>query len=139
MKKVLFRLLLALSFFGFSLHAQTIHKVVIQVSTNDPQTQELALNNAVNLQKLYGMDNVVVEIVAYGPGLGIFTKENKQSSRVTSLAMSDVTMTACKNTMEKIERKTGKLPVLSDGVTTVQAGVARIIELQEEGYVYIRP
>ena len=43
-------------------------KVVIQVSTADPLTQKIALNNAVNVQKALGMDNVDVEIVAYGPG-----------------------------------------------------------------------
>jgi len=43
------------------------HKVVTQVSTKDPLTQKIVLNNAVNLQKHYGMDNIDIEIVAYGP------------------------------------------------------------------------
>lgn len=51
---------------------------MIQVSTDDPRTQIIALNNAVNIQKLYGMDNVTVEIVAYGPGLGLLTKKNSR-------------------------------------------------------------
>ncbi len=85
------------------------------------------------------MDNVVVEIVAYGPGLGLLTKKNPQADRVASLAMQDITFSACMNTMKKIEKKTGKKPALTDGVEQVQAGVARIMELQEEGYAYIRP
>jgi intracellular sulfur oxidation DsrE/DsrF family protein len=115
------------------------HRMVIQVSTDDPRTQKIALNNAVNLQKLYGMDNVTIEIVAYGPGLGLLTKKSKQAKRVESLAMQDITFSACSNTMKKVTKKTGKKPVLLEGVGTVNAGVARIMELQEQGYSYLRP
>ena len=116
-----------------------LHKLVIQVSTDDPRTQKIALNNAVNLQKLYGMDNVVIEIVAYGPGLGLMTSNSKQASRVESLAMQDITFSACQNTMNKMAKKTGKKPVLLEGVRVVPAGVARLMEAQEQGYAYIRP
>ncbi len=115
------------------------HKVVIQVSSNDPQTQTLALNNVVNLQKHYGIDNVTVELVAYGPGLSILTKKSKESARVASLAMQDIRFSACHNTMEAIKKKTGKMPVLTKGVQVVPGGVVRISELQEQGYSYIRP
>jgi len=115
------------------------HKLVIQVSTDDVSTQKMALNNAVNLQKLYGLDNVIIEIVAYGPGLDLLTTESAVASRVESLALQDITFSACQNTMNTQKKKTGLLPVLLDGVTTVNAGVARIMELQEQGYAYIRP
>lgn len=115
------------------------NKLVIQVSTDDPRTQKIALNNAVNLQKLYGMDNVVVEIVAYGPGLGLLTTKSGQAERVTSLAMQDIHFSACGNTMQKVAAKSGKMPQLLEGVDQVTAGVARIMELQQQGYAYIRP
>ena len=114
-------------------------KVVIQVSTDDPRTQNIALNNAVNLQKEYGIDNVAVEVVAYGPGLGILTTKNKQTERVKSLAAQNIRFSACGNTMKKITKKTGKKPELTDGVVVVNAGVGRIMELQHDGYAYIRP
>ena len=115
------------------------HKLVIQVSTDDPRTQKIALNNAVNLQKHYGIDNIDIEIVAYGPGLGLLTDKSSQAARVSSLALQDITFSACGNTMEKVSEKTGKMPVLLEGVGQVPAGVARIMELQEQGYAYIRP
>jgi len=43
------------------------------------------------------------------------------------------------NTMKKIEKKTGKLPGLLEGVQTVNSGVDRIMKLQEQDYSYIRP
>ncbi len=115
------------------------HKLVIQVSTDDPRTQKIAMNNAVNLQKLYGVDDVDIEIVAYGPGLGMLTKKSKYADRVKSLAIQDIKFSACMNTMNKVKNKTGHLPKLTDGVGSVQAGVARIMELQEQGYSYVRP
>ena len=125
--------------FSTAIAGEKAHKMVIQVSTNDELTQKIALNNAVNLQKLYGMDNVTIEIVAYGPGLGLLTKKSKEADRVKSLAMQNITFSACGNTMAKVEKKTGKKPQLVEGVGTVKAGVARIMALQEEGYAYLRP
>ena len=115
------------------------YKVVIQVSTDDARTQKIALNNAVNLQKEYGMDNVAVEVVAYGPGLGLLTKKNKQATRVKSLATQNIRFSACGNTMKKVEKKKGKKPQLTEGVQVVKAGVGRIMELQMDGYAYVRP
>ena len=115
------------------------HKLVIQVSSNDPVTQKIALNNAVNLQKMYGMDNVSIEIVAYGPGLGLLTQKSQEAERVKSLAMQNITFSACGNTMKKVEKKSGKKPQLVEGVGVVDAGVARILALQEDGYAYLRP
>ena len=115
------------------------HKMVIQVSTDDARTQKIALNNAVNLQKALGMDNVQIEIVAYGPGLSLLTNKNKQADRVKSLSQQDIKFSACGNTMKKVEKKTGKKPQLTEGVGIVKAGVVRILELQEKGYAYLRP
>ena len=115
------------------------HKLVIQVSTDDERTQQMAMNNAINVQKELGMDNVIIEIVAYGPGLSMLTANNPASERVPNLAMQDIVFTACGNTMDTIERATGEKVVLVEGVNIVQAGVVRIMELQEQGYAYVHP
>lgn len=78
---------------------------VIKISTNDARIQKIVLNNAANLQKYYGADKVDVEIVAYGPGLGILTTGNKNSSRVEKMAMNDITFSACQNTMNGFKKK----------------------------------
>ncbi|NNE63346.1 MAG: hypothetical protein HKN34_04630 [Gammaproteobacteria bacterium] len=133
-------MLLLMTFSAVSLaESDGKHKLVIQVSTDEPRTQKIALNNAVNLQKYYGIDNIDIEIVAYGPGLGMLTTNSSQAARVSSLAMQEITFSACGNTMKKISEKTGKMPVLLEGVGEVPAGVVRIIELHEQGYAYIRP
>jgi len=120
-------------------HSMAEHKIVFQISSSDPVTQNLVLNNAVNIRKHYGRDNVDVVVVAYGPGLSVLTAKNKQADRVKSLAKEGITFDACHNTMMAIKKKTGKLPNLTEGVKIVPAGVAQIIDLQNKGYNYIRP
>ena len=115
------------------------HKMVIQVSTDDVRTQNIAMNNAVNLQKALGVDNVAVEIVAYGPGLTMLTPKSKASGRVPSLALQNIVFSACGNTKTKMEKKSGKQVQLVEGARVVPAGVLRIMELQEAGWSYVRP
>ena len=115
------------------------HRLIIQINTDDPKTQSQALSNIVNLQKHYGIDNIEIEVVAYGPGLHMVTAKSPLQQRISSLMQSDVVFTACGNTMDTIHETTGKRPVVIEGVGNVQTGVARIIELQEEGWSYVRP
>jgi len=147
MKKLFSRYLLVallpvMAAFSLPSHADSMapkHKVVIQVSSASKKTQTIAMNNAVNLQKALGMDNVKIEIVAYGPGLKMMTANSKDAKRVSSLVQQGIRFSACHNTMLKIEKKTGHLPKLANGVKVVPGGVIRIMELQEQGYSYIRP
>ena len=115
------------------------HKLVIQVSTDDPRTQKIALNNAANMIKFYGINDINIEIVAYGPGLGLLTGKSKHATRVQSMAIQNIDFSACGNTMSKVAKKSGTRPTLLKCVIEVKAGVARIMELQEQGYAYVRP
>lgn len=118
---------------------QPQHKIAVQISSGNPDVQNMALNNTVNLITDLGMDNVQIEVVAYGPGLSIMTDKSVAAERVRSLEKQGVKFSACHNTMEAVERKTGKMPVLLDGVGIVPSGASRIVELQEKGYTYLRP
>lgn len=139
------RMLIALPLMLLSLgagaadNADAPHKVVIQISTEDLQSQTIAVNNAVNIQKHYGMDQVAIEVVAYGPGLTALFKASPLSERISSLTHQSVTFNACGNTIAKVEKESGKKVELASGVGVVPAGVVRIMELQEQGYSYLRP
>lgn len=135
-------ILLLIFFLGLTTNSyadDTTHKLVMQVSTDDIRVQKAALVNIVNLQKYYGMDNIEIELVAYGAGLRMLTPQSTLAARISSLTLQEVTFTACMNTMLTIKEKTGVMPQLIEGVGTVQAGVAQIIELQEQGYSYVKP
>ena len=115
------------------------HKIVIQSSSSDPELQGLALVIAGNLQKHYGMDKVHIEVVAYGPGLGILTADGPNAEKVKSLIEHDIKFSACEGTLKFMESQNGKRPKLVKGVGTVTDGVVRVVELQEKGYAYVYP
>jgi len=114
--------------------------VVLQVADGDAESQGRALSVANNLIKHYGgPDFIDIEIVAYGPGLSLLYPDNPLLDRVSSLVSNDVRFAGCLNTVATIERNTGKKPELIAATIPVQTGVARIIELAQQGYVVIRP
>src|SRR5258708_33938547 len=88
-----------LSLLAFSALGQQKQRVVIQVSDNDPAKWSLALSNARNVQQDLGKNNVQIEIVAYGPGLGMLKAESKVADRLAQALDNDVGLLACENTM----------------------------------------
>ncbi|MES2190135.1 MAG: DsrE family protein [Pseudomonadota bacterium] len=112
------------------------NRIVIQVSDNDPAKWNLALNNAKNLQEDVGAANVDIEIVAYGPGIGMLKLESPTGSRIADAMKANVKVIACENTMrgQKLT-KDDMLPAIS----YVPAGVTEIMTKQTEGWAYLRP
>ena len=110
--------------------------IVIQVSDNDPAKWNLALNNAKNLQDDVGAANVDIEIVAYGPGIGMLKLESPTGSRIADAAKAGIKVTACENTMRG--QKLSKDDMLA-GISYVPAGVTEIMKKQHEGWAYLRP
>src|SRR5204862_6430905 len=73
--------------------------VVVQVSDADPARWNLVLNNVKNLQDDLGAGNVEIEVVAYGPGIGMLKLDAVSNSRVTDAIKAGVQVAACENTM----------------------------------------
>ena len=111
-------------------------KVVFQVSDNDPAKWNLALNNARNVQADLGKENVQIEIVAYGPGLGMLKSDSKIAGRLAEALDNGVGLLACENTMTNT--KTTKADMYA-GIAYVTAGVTHLMKRQREGWAYIRP
>jgi len=112
------------------------YKVLLQVSDNDPAKWNLALNNARNIQQDLGKDNVDVEIVAYGPGLGMLKAESKVAGRLAQALDNNVGLMACENTMRNTKVKRDDM---YGGISYVDAGVVHIMKRQREGWAYVRP
>ncbi len=120
------------------------HRLVLQVNTNEPAVMNLALNNAVNVEQHYkGIgEQVQIEIVTFGPGLNMLRDDTSPvKERIKSLAATSpsISFSACDNTranMSRIEQK--EIPLVSQA-TVVPSGVVRVMELQEQGWSYVRP
>jgi len=111
-------------------------QAVLQISDNDPQKWNLALNNARNVQMDLGDAAVELEIVGYGPGISMLKGDSPVATRVAAALKSGVKVVACENTMKAQQFVyADMLP----NIGCVPAGVVELINKQREGYAYIRP
>lgn len=122
------------------------HRIVIQVDQNDPDVMNLALNNAKNVIETYRTRNedVNVEVVAYGPGLHMLRDDTSPvKDRIKEISEvsfpSNITFSACNNTKQGMEKREGHPITIIPQAHLVPAGVVRIMELEEQGYSYVRP
>jgi intracellular sulfur oxidation DsrE/DsrF family protein len=120
------------------------HKVAIQVNQNDKAVMDLALNNVRNITEYYKSkgETVAIEVVTYGPGLHMLradTSPVKDRIAPMSLENPSVTFIACGNTQVNQSKAEGKPVMLVSEAKVVPSGVVRLIELQKQGWAYIRP
>ncbi len=120
------------------------HKVAVHVNSNDPHVMKMALNNVANMEAYYQSqgDTVEIEIVTYGPGIHMLVEGmSPVADRVAQMELQydNLRFSVCANSIEKIGKKVGKELTLLDEAQVVPSGAVRLVELQEQGYSYLRP
>ena len=139
--------LLSIAFAATSFAADTKpHRVAVQVDQNDPQVMNQALNNATNVIEYYRAKNedVDVDIVTYGPGLHMLRADTSpvkdRLKRLKELAFpGNVQYSACGNTKQNMEKAEGHAISVLPETIMIPSGVVRLMELQEQGWSYVRP
>jgi uncharacterized protein len=122
------------------------HRIAIQIDQNDPQVMNMVLNNTTNVIEHYRARNedVDVEVVAYGPGLHMLrTDTSPVQDRIKHLKElvfpGKIQFSACNNTKQNMEKAEGHAVSIVPEATVVPSGVVRLMELQEQGWSYVRP
>jgi uncharacterized protein len=115
------------------------HRITLQLSDSDPKKQSLVISIANNLLKAYDPDKVAIEVVTFGPGIDLLRTGNDNRKLVESLITQGVRFDVCLNTVDTIERTTGKRPDIIPTAIPVQVGVGQILLLAENGYTLVRP
>lgn len=122
------------------------HRVAIQVDQNDAAVMNLALNNATNMIEQYKSkgETVQIEIVTYGPGLHMLRADTSPvQDRIKQIVAasfpSSIKFMACNNTKEGMEKREGKAISIVSQAEIVPSGAVRLIELQEQGWSYLKP
>jgi intracellular sulfur oxidation DsrE/DsrF family protein len=136
---------MALASTGLAADGKT-HRIAIQVDQNDPRVMNLALNNATNVIEYYRGRNedVDVDIVTYGPGLHMLRADTSpvqdRIKRLKDMAFpGKIQFSACNNTKQGMEKTEGHAISILPDATIVPSGVVRLMELQEQGWSYVRP
>ena len=142
--------LLALMSMAFRLSAVAAdgkpHRIAIQIDQNDPQVMNMVLNNATNVIEYYRARNedVDIDVVAYGPGLHMLRSDTSpvqdRIKRLKDMVFpGKIQFSACNNTRQGMEKAEGHpIPIVADA-TVVPSGVVHLMELQEQGWSYVRP
>jgi uncharacterized protein len=145
-RNLLLAALLSLAFVTSGAAETRPHRLAIQVDQNDPQVMNMALNNATNVINYYREkhEDVDIEIVAYGPGLHMLRADTSPvQDRIRRLKdevfPGTIQFSACNNTKQGMEKAEGHAIPLVGEATVVPAGVVRLMELQEQGWSYVRP
>jgi uncharacterized protein len=118
------------------------HKIVYQLSDAGVDKAKFVLGNIRNhASGVGGWQNVeALELVVFGPALKSFVQGSMDPAlmqMLDALQMQGMTFGACGNTMKNFSITADQLPPKSHILP--QGGVVRIMELQEQGYIYIRP
>ena len=124
--------------------ADGIKRVAIHVDENDPKRMNMALNNAANIFKHYEEtgETVEVRLVANGPGLHMLRDDTSPvKDRVAAMALEyeSLSFAACGNTHRMMSKQSdGEITLVSEA-EMISSGVVELIELQGQGWAYIRP
>ena len=123
---------------------QKLHRLVLQVNTNEPAMMNLALNNATNVAEYYKDlgEKVTIEVVTFGPGLHMLRDDTSPvKARIKAITESTpaIAFKACGNTQEKMQKAENKEVPLIPEAQVVKSGVVRVMELQERGWTYVKP
>lgn len=114
---------------------QSIHKVVMQLSSADSLEHKGLMNNLKNLTEGWG-DSVLVEVVVHGPGIDLVTKgKSTQQQALQAMMAKGVKFVVCRNTMK--QRNISEDQILPN-IGFVQMGVGEIIQKQEQGWSYLK-
>ena len=116
--------------------ASAKERVVFQISDADPKKLYLVLNAAKNVQTIYGKNNAVVELVAFGPGVNLLTIDSEAGQRIDEAIKDGIKVVVCENTMKSLKlTEADMLPALS----YVPGGILELMKKQKAGYAYILP
>lgn len=115
--------------------ANARYKAVFAVSEADPARWNFVLGNIRNAQADLGAEHVLIELVAYGGGIGMLKADADTAARVSEAAQAGVVVSACENSMRGYKLTRAQL---NPQAGTVPSGVGQLIKRQHEGYAYIR-
>ena len=110
------------------------YKAVFQVSDADQHKWNLTLNNARNALDELGA-GTQIEVVVFGPGIGMLKAGSDVAARVAEAAASGIRLVACQNSMRANHLQPADM---HPAIGYVPSGAAELIRKQTEGWAYLR-
>lgn len=131
---------------SLALSAEPGLRVVIQLNDSNPTNINNGMKSIINLYDKAQATGTPLEarVVVFGPALGFFKKKMPQElaesySKLRDLAgvkVTGITLSACEVTLKNNRRQSIELP---QGFKTVPSGAFEVVNLQRQGFQYLRP
>jgi uncharacterized protein len=116
------------------------HKIFYHLNEGGSAKAIAVLTNIQNHVDTVGWANIeALELVVHGPALKTFLARDldpEVKGKLEKLMAGGMRIDACQITLK---RQKVELRELLEGLTAVPSGVARVMELQELGYAYVKP
>jgi len=119
-------------------------KVVMHVNFAEKDRLGFVLNNIENILDYYREKDkaVAIRVVCHGPGLHLLRSDTSPvKERLLGMvdSLEQLQLYACSNTVERMTKAEGKRPKIINQAILVPAGIVEIIELQRQGWAYLKP
>ncbi|MGE5467101.1 MAG: DsrE family protein [Ignavibacteria bacterium] len=112
------------------------NRLVLQVADDGAKKWAHVLGNVRNIQAELGRQNVDIEVVVHGDGIGMLTEDTPVANDVLDAMAAGVRFVACRNTMKA--RKLSPDDMVK-GIGYANAGLVEIVQRQQQGWTYLRP
>lgn len=115
-----------------------IYKAVFHIDMDDEKAFGIGLVNVTNLLKAIPGKPFDLVVVFNGPAVNLLIEENcvSQADTIKQLQEQKVKFSVCNNALTHFGVKPEELV---KNCNVVPAGIVSLIELQNEGYAYIKP
>ena len=136
MKNILLALILLFGMAGTALadNAAISEGVVVQANGNNAADFKRALTLAINMHE--ALDKAKFEVIVYGPSVKYLTAFSDEIPLVQKAQSAGIDIVACGRSLG-----TENVPEsdMAPGVKVVPFGAVRIVNLQKQGWQYIKP
>ena len=113
----------------------TKYRVVFHVTEDDPKKWAQVLNNARYTQSELGAQNMDIVVVMNGGGIGMLKLESPIVQRIDEAKKAGVKFHVCEQTMAA--QKVTKQDMLPQA-DYVPSGIADVVKLQSQGWLYVK-
>lgn len=110
-----------------------MHKVILQLTSNDPAVQKSALSHIHNI--LEAFDQIEIELVTHGKGIELLLKGSTLENSLQNIKEKGVKLLVCRNALDA--KKLSDSDVLPF-CQIIPSAVAHLIVRQSEGWSYLR-
>ncbi len=115
-----------------------IYKAIFHVDQNEEPVMNLALNNVVNLLSAIPEQEHDLVVLFNGPGAKLVAWDDVVPflERIKELVAKGVRFQVCRNAMVRFEISED---MVIDECEIIPAGIVALIDLQNDGFAYIKP